>query len=229
MLVLFDIDGTLLLRASSAHAESLHEALRQVHGIEDPAAARVAPAGRTDGDIARAILLQCGVSARRIDEAAAKVREVTCREYAVRCPADLSDHVAPGMPELLADLEARDGVRLGLVTGNFEPVARLKLARAGLGRWFSSGPGGFGSDHEDRSALPGIARRRAGNDGSIWPRQRTLVIGDTPNDIACARANGVGVLAVATGPFRAKDLDGADAVARDAGELAGLVQSALGA
>lgn len=200
-----------------------------MHGIEDPAAARVAPAGRTDGDIARAILLQCGVSARRIDEAAAKVREVTCREYAVRCPADLSDHVAPGMPELLADLEARDGVRLGLVTGNFEPVARLKLARAGLGRWFSSGPGGFGSDHEDRSALPGIARRRAGNDGSIWPRQRTLVIGDTPNDIACARANGVGVLAVATGPFRAKDLDGADAVARDAGELAGLVQSALGA
>ena len=200
-----------------------------MHGIEDPAAARVAPAGRTDGDIARAILLQCGVSARRIDEAAAKVREVTCREYAVRCPADLSDHVAPGMPELLADLEARDGVRLGLVTGNFEPVARLKLARAGLGRWFSSGPGGFGSDHEDRSALPGIARLRAGNDGSIWPRQRTLVIGDTPNDIACARANGVGVLAVATGPFRAKDLDGADAVARDAGELAGLVQSALGA
>ncbi len=227
LLVLFDIDGTLLLRASVAHAEALYEALRQVHGVEDPAGARVAPAGRTDGEIARAILLQSGVSAERIDDRADEVREVTCREYSSLCPPDLSDHVAPGMPELLADLEGRDEVRLGLVTGNFEPVARLKLTRAGLGRWFGSGPGGFGSDHEDRSALPGIARRRAGSGGEVWPRERTLVIGDTPNDIACARADGVRCLAVATGPFTAADLEGADAVATDARELAGLVESAL--
>ena len=133
------------------------------------------------------------------------------------------------MPELLADLDERDGVSLALVTGNFEPVARLKLARAGIGLWFAPGQGGFGSDNEDRAALPAIARRRAARDGTAWPRERTLVIGDTPNDIACARADGVRCLAVATGPFAADDLHGADAVAADAGELRELLDHAIAA
>jgi phosphoglycolate phosphatase-like HAD superfamily hydrolase len=229
VLVLFDIDGTLLLKASAAHAEALYAALHEVHGIADPPASHVTLAGRTDGEIARAILLACGVSARRIDERADAVREVSCREFAQRCPDDLSAHVAPGVPELLADLDERDGVRLALLTGNFEPVARLKLARAGIGLWFDAGQGGFGSDHEDRAALPAIARRRATRDGASWPRERTLVIGDTPNDIACARADGVRCLAVATGPFAAGDLRGADGVAADAGELRELLDHALAA
>ena len=62
------------------------------------------------------------------------------------------------MPELLDELAARDDVLLALVTGNFEPIARLKLARAGIGDYFPRGQGGFGSDHEDRAALPPIAR-----------------------------------------------------------------------
>ncbi|MDX6698830.1 MAG: phosphoglycolate phosphatase [Solirubrobacteraceae bacterium] len=227
LLLLFDIDGTLLLRASDAHRDALHAALREVHGIEDPGAAHVAPAGRTDGEIARAIALQCGISATRVDDRAADVRDVTCREYARRVPDDLSRFVAPGIPDLLSELEQRDDVRLGLVTGNYEPVARVKLARAGLGAWFEPGQGGFGSDHEDRAALPGIARRRAGGDGAPWPRERTVVIGDTPNDIACARADAVRVFAVATGPFSADDLRGADAVAANAAELSPLLAAAL--
>jgi phosphoglycolate phosphatase-like HAD superfamily hydrolase len=228
VLVLFDIDGTLLLKASAAHVDSLYEALRRVHRVTDPAAAHISPAGRTDGEIARAILLQAGVSARRIDEGAAEVRDVTCQEYAQRCPDDLSAHVAPGVAELLAELDSRDEVRLALVTGNFEPVARLKLRRAGIGMWFEEDQGGFGSDHEDRAALPAIARRRAARDGdAAWPRERTLVIGDTPNDIACARADGVRVFAVATGPFAPDELSGADAVASDAAELSGLLDAAL--
>jgi phosphoglycolate phosphatase-like HAD superfamily hydrolase len=226
-LLLFDIDGTLLLRAADAHRDSLLAALREVHGIEDPGAAHVAPAGRTDGEIARAIALQSGVSATRVDERAAAVREVCCREYARRVPDDLSARVAPGVPDLLSELEQRDDVRLALVTGNYEPVARLKLARAGLGDWFEPGQGGFGSDHEDRAALPGIARRRAGADGTPWPRARTIVIGDTPNDIACARADAVRCFAVATGPFSAGDLHGADAVAADAAALSPLLAAAL--
>ena len=200
-----------------------------MHGIADPAATHVTLAGRTDGEITRAILLGSGVSARRIDEQADTVREVACREFAQRCPDDLSAHVAPGVSELLADLDGRDGVRLALLTGNFEPVARLKLARAGIGLWFEAGQGGFGSDNEDRAALPAIARRRAARDGAAWPRERTLVIGDTPNDIACARADGVRCLAVATGPFAADDLRGADGVAADAGELRELLDHALAA
>ncbi|MDQ3849094.1 MAG: HAD family hydrolase, partial [Actinomycetota bacterium] len=70
VLLLFDIDGTLVLGASDAHREALHEALRRVHGLRDPGAAKVDAPGRTDGEIARAILLRSGVSAERIDERA---------------------------------------------------------------------------------------------------------------------------------------------------------------
>jgi phosphoglycolate phosphatase-like HAD superfamily hydrolase len=224
VLLLFDIDGTLLLKAHAAHRDALHAALREVHGIADPAAAHVQAAGRTDGEIARAIAVQSGVSAERIDERALAVRDAVCREFVQRCPADLSAHVAPGMAELLGGLDG--GVRLSLVTGNFEPVARLKLERAGLADFFPAGQGGFGSDDEDRSALPGIARRRAGHDGTAYARERTVVIGDTPNDVACAHADGVRCLAVATGPFRAADLRaaGADAVAADARGLGALLE-----
>ncbi len=100
------------------------------------------------------------------------------------------------------------------MTGNLEPVARLKLKRAGLGRWFTAGQGGFGSDSEDRSLLPAIARRRAGrlDGGRPYPRERTVVIGDTPRDIACARADGVRCIAVATGPYGVDALAEADVV-----------------
>ena len=216
VLLLFDIDGTLLSGATRAHSQALDRAIREVHHV-DPRDLRsqIGPAGRTDGEIARLILLDLGVSAVRIDELAADVREACCEVYAQICPPDLSDHVVPGMQELLPWLADRDGVTLGLVTGNFEPIARMKLGRAGIGSWFAPGPGGFGSDSEDRMALPAIARRRAGH----VPREQAVVIGDTPRDIACARADGLRCVAVTTGQYGAEELADADAVARDAAEL----------
>jgi phosphoglycolate phosphatase-like HAD superfamily hydrolase len=121
--------------------------------------------------------------------------------------------------ELLAWRTGREDVRLGLLTGNYEPVARLKLRRAGIGKWFGAGQGAFGSDAEDRAALPMLARRRAGSRGVPYPRARTIVIGDTPRDIACARADEVRCMAVCTGPYGPSELTGADAVALDAFEL----------
>ena len=233
LLALFDIDGTLMSRASEAHAEALHVAIEQVHGI-DVRGARgavgpraISPAGRTDGEIARLLLLRAGVPAATIDARAADVRLACCAAYARLCPEDLSDRVVPGIGDLVQELAGRDDVRLSLVTGNFEPVARLKLARGGIGRHFASGQGGFGSDCEDRAALPGIARRRAGRDGVAHPRERTVIIGDTPRDIACARADGVGCIAVTTGPHAAAELTGADAIARDVTELREHVLAAL--
>lgn len=220
-LLLFDIDGTLVWRATDAHARALHEALREVHGV-DPARldARITFAGRTDGEIARAYLLVAGVSAARIDERAADVRTVCCERYAALCPDDLSEFVLPGVPALLEALVA-DGERwrLALLTGNFEPVARLKLARAGIGGAFEHGQGAFGSDDEDRLGLPAIARRRAGTVARPHPRERTIVIGDTPRDIACAQADGVRCFAVASGASPADELTGADALAANAFEL----------
>ncbi|HWD70806.1 MAG TPA: haloacid dehalogenase-like hydrolase [Solirubrobacteraceae bacterium] len=233
MLLLFDIDGTLMKGASGAHAEALCLALKSVHNV-DVAGIRLAvsAAGRTDGEIARLYLLEAGVSAERIDARAEAVRDECCRLYAGLCPADLSTMVVRGMPELLASLSAQDGLRLSLVTGNFEPVARIKLRAGGLGRWFARGQGGFGSDSEDRTSLPPIARRRAGEAAGLrasWPRERTLVIGDTPRDVACAHADDVRCIAVTTGLHGRGELGGADFTVDTPAELLEAIHAASAA
>jgi len=182
-----------------------------VHGVDldgvRPAAVEFA--GRTDSAIARDLLRHAGVPDVRINKRAAEVAAAVGSAYEQLCPPDLSAFVAPGVPEVLAALAAQpEAYRLALVTGNFEPVARRKLASAGIGHYFAGGQGGFGSDAEDRGKLPAVARTRAGG----WPRERTVVIGDTPRDIACARADRVRVVAVATGPYSAEALADADAV-----------------
>ncbi len=226
MLLLFDIDGTLLIGAADAHRDAILEALRVVHGVTDPEPGGLQVAGRTDTDIARLLLTRAGISAEHIDERADDLRIAACEAYGRLCPGDLSATVAPGMSELLEQLAAREDARLSLVTGNYEPIARMKLAAAGIGSRFERGQGGFGSDHESRAELPAIARRRAGG-AEPWPRERSLLIGDTPRDIACARADGVRVLAIATGPYRADELRDADAVARDAHDLGALLEPLL--
>jgi phosphoglycolate phosphatase len=224
LLLLFDIDGTLLAGATGEHRAALHEALLAVHGIEADVSRRpIAPAGRTDREITRAILLDAGVDAKRIDDGAEAVQEEACRAYARLCPEDLSHTVLTGIPELLAQLSRREDRMLGLVTGNYEAIARLKLRRAGIGHWFDTAIGAFGSDAEDRTELPAIARRRAGGRGAPYSRDRTIVIGDTPRDIACAHADGARSVAVATGPFGVDELRAADAVARNARELLALL------
>ena len=229
MLLLFDIDGTLLLRAADAHAEAIHEALRTVHGVRRTEHRGMEVAGRTDADIARNLLVHAGVPARTIDERADDVRIAACEAYARLVPDDLSAHVAPGMRELLERLAPRDDTLLALVTGNYEPIARLKLRAASIGHLFAPHQGGFGSDDEDRARLPQVARRRAGGGGGEWPRAQTVVIGDTPRDIACARADGVRVAAIATGPYAPDELRAADAVARDAAELESILERWLAA
>jgi phosphoglycolate phosphatase-like HAD superfamily hydrolase len=99
----------------------------------------------------------------------------------------------------------------------------VKLKRAGLATYFAPGPGAFGSDSEDRAALPHIARRRADH----APRERTMVIGDTPRDIACAQADGLRCIAVASGPYSAEELQDADFVAGDARELQSILAEQL--
>jgi phosphoglycolate phosphatase-like HAD superfamily hydrolase len=235
-LLLWDIDGTLLLRASRAHAEAVWAALLEVHGLDRDAletrtGAGPKGAGMTDGQIARLLLEAAGVDAAEIDAHASRVRARTCELYA---PDDLTAHLNPGVDALLAELHERDDVVQTLVTGNFEPVARRKLEAAGIGRWFDATlGGGFGSDHEVRDHLPAIARTRVGaalrDDGAPWPAERTIVIGDTPRDIACARHDGVGVIAVATGPHAVDELADADAVAEDVATLRDVLLARLDA
>ena len=228
LLVLWDIDGTLLQRASAEHAAALLRALREVHGDEHEfESIGVAAAGRTDGAIARDLLAAVGVTGAAVDREVEAVARACCAAYEELCPPDLSDRVAPGIPELLGEVAARAEFVSSLVTGNFEPVARLKLERARIGHHFELAHGGFGSDAELRDELPPIARARAGAHvgGDPWPRERTIVVGDTPADIACARADGLRVIAVSTGPFTVEQLSGADHVATGAHELLPLLTS----
>jgi phosphoglycolate phosphatase-like HAD superfamily hydrolase len=230
LLLLFDIDGTLLARAAEAHRDALHAALLEVHAVDAKVArGPITPAGRTDGEIARTLLLQAGIPARQIDERARDVQVACSRAYTQLCPPDLSDKVLPDVVGLLDWLAGRPDVRLALVTGNYEPVARLKLARAGVGHYFSTGQGAFGSDSEDRLSLPPLARRRAGRPGAPHPREHTIVIGDTPRDIACAHADEVRIFAVTTGPYAADDLLDADVVVPGAAALLPALQEALAA
>ena len=215
MLLLFDIDGTLLLKATRAHAQAVVEAVRAVYSPEERPDVKIEAAGRTDLDIARQLALLGGVGPERFDAGRDDFRAAAVEAYARLVEDDLSAHVAPGVIDVLETLAARDGVRLAVLTGNLEPIAHLKLARAGLGRFFERGQGGFGSDHEDRLELPAIARARAGG----YPREQTVIIGDTPRDIACARADEVRCVAVATGPFTTAQLADADVVLASAHEL----------
>jgi phosphoglycolate phosphatase len=229
LLVLFDIDGTLVQRAAAEHRAAVHAALHEVYGVRDAASARVDAAGRTDVEIARRILLLSGLDAAAIDAGLADFRAAAAHHYAELVPKDLSGAVTPGMRELLESLAARGDRALSLVTGNLEPIARLKLRAAGLGRFFPRGQGAFGSDHEDRSELPSIARARAGRQRGRdpWPRDRTVIVGDTPRDIACARADGVRCVALATGAYDRRALSGADAVAATPKEIAALLERGL--
>ena len=219
MLLLFDIDGTLLLRASAPHAQALMSSMEQVYGVTKLHSGGVELAGRTDPEIARHFLLLAEVDSKRVDAHFDELNRTAVEEFARICPEDLSDRVNPGMPDVLEQLAAEHG--MSLVTGNLEPIAHLKLKRAGIGHHFPAGQGGFGSDHEDRSELPAIARQRAGD----HPREDTVVIGDTPRDIACARADGVRVIGIATGPYAVAELEDADAVITRAEELPAAIAS----
>jgi phosphoglycolate phosphatase len=147
LLLLWDIDGTLLQRASAEHANAMRRALVQVHGSLSLDGHQVEAAGRTDAAIARDLLVAAGHAPEAIDAGADDVIAAACALYDELCPADLSPRLAPGVPEALAVLGCRpDAFRFSLVTGNFERIARLKLARADGLRVVAVATGPFGVD-----------------------------------------------------------------------------------
>ncbi len=222
MLVLIDIDGTLLHGTPRAHTEALVRAMGDVHGVAATPSdvASVGPAGRTDPEIARLVLRRHGLSDAAIDAAMRRWMARAAELY----PAVDAYHpppvVAPGADAAIGRIAGAGGAP-ALLTGNLEPIAWAKMARAGLGGWFPEGGGGFGSDDESRDALVPIARARAGADGAV------TVVGDTPRDIACARAGGARCVAVATGSHGSAELAAADAVVGDLAAAAAVLEGWL--
>lgn len=227
-LILFDIDGTLVWRASTEHAVAVVEAIHAVHG-QQPLNV-VDAAGRTDRAIVRMLLRDVGMADEAIDEGMEEALRHAAEAYETGCPPDLAHTVVPGIPGLLDELAGeRESWTLGLVTGNIESVAHRKLTAAGIHTPLMPFTGAYGSDHEDRSELVPIAQARAavaaGLTDRAWPSERTIVVGDTPHDISCARAAGAAVIAVTTGAFRAEALADADLIATDAAELAAALRT----
>ena len=168
MLLLFDIDGTLLLKGAEAHAAAVVAALCEVWEVEPPQTAHgVEAAGRTDQAIARDILELAGISAEQFDQRRDDFILAAASHYELLVPDDLSDRLAPHAAETLAQVDAHERYHCSLVTGNIQRVARLKLDAAGILYPFAEGQGGFGSDSVDRNDLPPIARLRAGTEPKI--------------------------------------------------------------
>lgn len=220
-LVLFDIDGTLLWGGPAK--EAFHLALLEVFGTAGDIESHDF-SGKTDPQIARELLEGAGLSSGAVDEGLPFLFRSYLRELEARLPGDPVT-VLPGVPELLDVLGAMDGVALGLVTGNIAGGAELKLGSARLGKWFAVG--GFGSDSEFRDDLPPVALERARTQWAVdFDPERVWIVGDTPRDVACARAHGLRTLAVATGRFDADALraTGADRVVDHLGDTDAIVE-----
>jgi phosphoglycolate phosphatase-like HAD superfamily hydrolase len=211
-LVLFDIDGTLVL-TGGAGLRAMNRAFTDVIGEPTPAkdggptdALNGIPvAGRTDWSILQDTLARVG---RQLDlELLGRLREryvVHLRDEILH-PGTGFNGTLPGVGALLDALEPRDDVYLGLLTGNFKDGAQVKLERFDLWRYFRCGA--FGDDAPDRNALVPVALERAVACGMpAFSPADVIVVGDTPNDVACAQAVGAVPVGVATGGYTAAQL-----------------------
>ena len=194
-LVLFDIDGTLL-SAGGISARCLSEALLEVFGATGPIEG-YDYSGKTDPQIVRELMRGAGRDEAEIE----RNRPLTLSRYADRLRQTLRpEHVRPkpGVADLLLALAEDARVAMGLLTGNLEACARVKLAPLAANGYFPFGA--YGSDHEDRYRLPPVAVARAREvTGLSFVGEEIVVVGDSIHDVLCGRSLGVRAVAVATG------------------------------
>jgi phosphoglycolate phosphatase len=194
--VLFDIDGTLLV-TGGAGGVAWQRAFEELHGVEADIAEHT-DAGMTDPEIA-AIIFREVIGREGTQEERSKA--IGC--YLKHLPDAVADssgyRVMPGVEELLPRL-IEEGVLLGLVTGNIEAAAHIKLARARLNRFFSFG--GYGSDSADRTAVTKAALGRGALvSGGTLAGGACIAVGDTPRDVKAGHGAGIEVAGVATGSY----------------------------
>ena len=221
-LILWDIDGTLV-RAGEVGAEIFDAAIEKILGRRP--SDRVVMSGKTDPQIVAEYLLDFD-----LPDAPSHVPAILVELEAelVARAQEISDRgfVLPGIEELLARLAADDDIDQTVLTGNIAPNALIKLSAFGLDRWLNLEMGAYGSDHADRNELVPIAidKVRAARGHRYRPDQ-VWVVGDAPNDLACARAGGARCLLVATGrpTFEELEVLGPDALRHDLSDVDDIV------
>lgn len=229
MLVLFDIDGTLLrsrgvgLRAMKAALEDLHppRSENDVHDLD-----AIDTAGRLDPLIWRELLEQRDILPSEAQHAAFRARYGRLLTDMIEAERPVIG--LPGAAEAVAWTRDHPDLIAGVLTGNYPETGRLKVAAAGIdpddfvfGVW--------GHEAPTRRGLPTVALERvATHAGRPVVPEETVIVGDTPADIDCARANGMSVIAVCTGRFDASALaeHEPDALLPDLADL-GAFQSAV--
>jgi len=223
-LFLFDIDGTLI-GSGGAGTRSLNLAFEDLFSIRD-GFAEVSMAGKTDMQILRE-----GCAIHRIPTDNGLLPSMLS-QYVHHLRSEILKggvHTKPGVTSVLEALSERADCHLGLLTGNIEEGAMIKLDAAGISRYFRGGA--FGSDHEDRNHLLPIAVSKfEGLLGERLPYGSCVVIGDTPRDVACAKPYGAISVAVATGPFSHAALrrTGADLVLHDLAQTEAVMEYFFG-
>jgi phosphoglycolate phosphatase-like HAD superfamily hydrolase len=202
-LLLFDIDGTLMLSGGAA-TRAVNRAFKKIYGIGN-AMDGIKPDGKTDVAILREIFnktLERDFSPKEADAVFKDYVLFLAEEIAI----SPGYRVMPGVFEIIKALSKREDVILGIATGNIEDGAWIKLKRAGLNAYFKFG--GFGSDSEDRETLIRIAIQRGKKiHDHRTGDERIFVIGDTPFDIIYGRASGAKTAAVATGSYSVSELE----------------------
>lgn len=222
-LILWDLDGTLL-RAGPVAREIFDAAVAERAGL-DPRGHAVSMSGKTDPQIAAEILAALGVDGERAEALVPEILDgLAAKLHAGRDRIAREGWVMPGARELLAALDACEEVHQSVLTGNVAPNARVKTAALGLEGWFDWRVAASGSDDGDRRALVRVARRRAAD--AVGAPEVVWVVGDTPNDLACARADDARCVLVGTGHFACAELAGlgAEAVVDDLTDADGLVE-----
>jgi phosphoglycolate phosphatase len=204
VVVLFDIDGTMLL-ANGAGRRSVHIAMREVFGIE--AHAHHPFDGKTDPQIISELASMAGVDTPRIEAEMTRALDryfEHLRDDIARTPETVV--LLPGVMRVLAALRTRSDVLLGVLTGNIEAGALLKLEAVEIDP-AQFRVGAYGSDAPVRPALPAIAQARASALlGAPVPGHRIVIIGDTPHDLTCGNGIGARAIGVETGRFRDAEL-----------------------
>jgi phosphoglycolate phosphatase len=213
-LLLFDIDGTLLL-SGRAGLRAMTRAFEQTFGVAN-AFAGTSFGGRTDSFLVTYALQAAGLPDTPEEHARFRETYVPLLAEEIQHPGTGHKGLMPGARELVEALGDHDHLHLALLTGNYRAAAEVKLTHFELWDFFEWGA--FSDDSADRNALVPIARRRAETyDVPAEALERVIVIGDTPHDIECARVGGATSMAVATGGHSVEELRaaGADIVLPD--------------
>ena len=206
ILVLFDIDGTILKFNNELGKRIFIDFLEKYLEREIPQESIPDFSGMTDLKILQQITEYINLPFKQLEQKLPDLWESLNSYFGEYCVDD-NFEVMPGVRQLIDELHSNQNVTLGLLTGNIKQNAYSKLKAVGLDHYFSFGS--FGCEYADRNKLPQVAIEKANTHLSKnhFKTENTIILGDSPRDIECAKSNNIPVICTATGNFSTTQLE----------------------